>query len=332
MLSLVKFFDWKNYYGVKPVLSHLRLFGCFCYVRTYDQLRKKWDPTSVKARFTGYGSESNSDLTWKVRKCGTEEDVVSRNVIFDETSTFQEGTMDPVLSELFRSQQDSLLPGSIIPDVPLSVTTRSVLEESANANPVSLRTRSAHRSIDAEQLALEAKISVDGEHLVPNTIKDAMGTSEAEQWCGAIERENESLMKNDVFTVMERPKVCYALGLKWVFALKKDAQGNIIRYKARCTALGNFQREGLDYGEVFSPVVRYSTIRMLLATAAKRDLILESMDVDTAFLYGVLPTDEPAVYVDVPFGFPVPNHLIGKENLVCKVHKAIYGLRQSPRL
>jgi len=154
-----------------------------------------------------------------------------------------------------------------------------------------------------------------------------------DSWMTAIRAEIKSLVDNKTFTVMRRPSGIRCLGLKWVFKVKENQDGTLARYKARCTALGNLQRDGFDYDETFSPVVRYSTVRTLLAVAAQRDLHVHQMDVDTAFLYGVM-SEEPEIYVTVPEDYPIPEDLqdVPREQLVARVDKAIYGLKQSPRL
>ena len=100
---------------------------------------------------------------------------------------------------------------------------------------------------------------------------------------------------------------------KWVYA-KKDGfpDKNNVRYKARLVAKGYAQKEGVDYNEVFSPVVKHSSIRILLALVAQLDLELVQMDVKTAFLNGDL---EEEIYMTQPEGFKVA----GKENMVCKL-------------
>ena len=132
---------------------------------------------------------------------------------------------------------------------------------------------------------------------------------------------------------MRRPGHANIIGTKWVFALKTDLEGRIQRYKARCTALGNLQREGVDYEEIFSPVVRVDTLRTLFAISASKQFHIHQMDVETAFLYGVMPDDQ-IVYLEVPYGYPIPEEFkdVKVEDLCCRVKKSIYGLKQSPRI
>ncbi len=111
---------------------------------------------------------------------------------------------------------------------------------------------------------------------------------------------------------------------KWVFKTKRGVDGSVSRFKARLVAKGFSQRYGCDYDETFSPVVRGESIRTLLALATQKDLHLHQMDVQTAFLNGRL---EEEVYMEQPAGYQVK----GKENQVCKLHRSIYGLKQSPR-
>jgi hypothetical protein len=96
------------------------------------------------------------------------------------------------------------------------------------------------------------------------------------------------------------------------------------KFKARLVANGYSQQKGVDYEEIFSPVVRHTSIRAVLALVAHYDMALEQMDVNTAFLHGDL---EEQIYMEQPEGFSQP----GQEHLVCKLKKSLYGLKQSPR-
>ncbi|KAH9688523.1 Integrase catalytic domain-containing protein [Citrus sinensis] len=122
------------------------------------------------------------------------------------------------------------------------------------------------------------------------------------------------------------PKENKAIGCKWVYVKKERfSRKNEIRYKARLVANGYAQKEGIYYNEVFSPVVKHSSIRILLAIVAQFDLELVQLDVKTVFLHGDL---EEEIYMTQPDGFKVA----GKENWVCKMTKSLYGLKQSPSI
>ncbi|KAL6325227.1 hypothetical protein AAG906_023072 [Vitis piasezkii] len=111
------------------------------------------------------------------------------------------------------------------------------------------------------------------------------------------------------------------LGCKWVFKTKRDSSGKIERYKARLVVKGYSQREGIDFKETFSPVSTKDSFRVIMAIVAHFDLELHQMDVKTAFLNGDLDEE---VYMEQPIGFVE----VGKEDLVCKLNKSIYGLKQ----
>ena len=112
---------------------------------------------------------------------------------------------------------------------------------------------------------------------------------------------------------------------KWVFKLKRDTEGNVVRFKARLVACGYAQKYGRDYRETYSPVASAASIRFVFALAATQNMILSQHDIETAFLYGVLPEDQ-RVYLRVPEGVDLPS------DRVLECLKAIYGLKQAPRL
>ncbi|KAM2680165.1 hypothetical protein EV2_011992 [Malus domestica] len=137
--------------------------------------------------------------------------------------------------------------------------------------------------------------------------------------------EMNSLLKNKTWELAKFPKGKKAIGCKWVYAKKEDAdEKSNVRFKARLVAKGYAQKEGIDYNEIFSPVVKHSSIRIMLALVAQYDLELVQLDVKTAFLHGDLNEE---IYMCQPDGYIVK----GKENLFCKLKKSLYGLKQSPR-
>ena len=136
-----------------------------------------------------------------------------------------------------------------------------------------------------------------------------------------MEEEMKSLYKNDTWELTRLPKGKKAIGCKWVYAKKQGSlKEDSVRYKARLVVKGYAQREGIDYNEVFSPVVKHSSIRILLALVAQYELDLDQLDVKTAFLHGDLDEE---IYMSQPTGFKTA----GKEDMVCKLKKSLYGLK-----
>ena len=158
----------------------------------------------------------------------------------------------------------------------------------------------------------------------PRTIQQGLDSPVKKKWKTALESEYSSLMKNEAWDLVELPQGRKPIGCRWVFKVKHHADGSIERYKARLVAKGYSQEAGIDYEETFSPVARYTTIRTVLAIANQLDLEVHQMDVQTAFLNGELQEE---IYMNQPEGFMQK----GKENLVCKLNKSLYGLKQSSR-
>ena len=160
---------------------------------------------------------------------------------------------------------------------------------------------------------------------IPQTFLEANSSPDKEKWKKSMDEEMQSLVKNHTWKLARLPKGKKAIGCKWVYAQKEGFPSkNDVRYKARLVAKGYAQKEGIDYNEVFSPVVKHSSIRILLALVAQFNMELVQMDVKTAFLHGDL---EEEIYITQPDGFKVA----GKEDWVCKLSKSLYGLKQSPR-
>ena len=153
---------------------------------------------------------------------------------------------------------------------------------------------------------------------------EALASRDKAKWRDAMEKEMESLHTNDVWDLVKLPKDRKAVGSKWVFKLKVGPDGLVERHKARLVAQGFSQKHGLDYDETFSPVVRFESLRTVIALAVQNGMKLHQMDVTTAFLNGEL---EEEVYMKQPEGFAAK----GQEDLVCKLKRSIYGLKQSPR-
>jgi hypothetical protein len=159
----------------------------------------------------------------------------------------------------------------------------------------------------------------------PATYSEAIACSDREKWIAAMQDEMQSLEKNCTWNVVPLPKGKKHVRCKRIYKRKEGlSPSEPPKYKGRLVAKGFSHIPGVDYNDVFSPVIKHSSIHTFFSIVDAHDLELEQLDVKTAFLHGEL---EEEIYMDQPEGFIVP----GKENYVCKLKRSLYGLKQSPR-
>ncbi|KAM1539357.1 hypothetical protein ACFX10_004158 [Malus domestica] len=143
------------------------------------------------------------------------------------------------------------------------------------------------------------------------------------RWQQAMQSEIDALESTNTWTFTTLPPGKQPIGCKWVYKIKHRSDGSIERYKARLVAKGFTQTEGIDYHDTFSPTAKMTTVRCLLALAAARNWSLNQLDVNNAFLHGDLQEE---IYMSPPPGFQRQG-----ENLVCRLNKSLYGLKQASR-
>jgi hypothetical protein len=163
-----------------------------------------------------------------------------------------------------------------------------------------------------------ANFSSTGE---PTSLDEALSDP---NWKKAMQEEITTLHKNETWHLVPTVKGANIFDCRWVFKIKRKADGSIERYKGRLVAKGYKQRYGIDYEDTFSPIVKIATVRLVLSIAVSRGWCLRQLDVQNAFLHGVL---EEEVYMRQPPGFEDAS----KPHYVCKLDKALYGLKQTPR-
>lgn len=154
---------------------------------------------------------------------------------------------------------------------------------------------------------------------LPQNFRAACASADARFWRTAIAKELQAHSENNTWSLVSLPAGRRAIGCRWVFTIKDTSSPPL--YKARLVAQGFRQIHGIDYGETFSPVVRYESIRVLFALAAQFGLAIHQMDVTTAFLNGDLDEE---IYMQVPDG------VSASPGMVCKLNKSLYGLKQAP--
>ncbi|GAA6014203.1 hypothetical protein JCM8202_005183 [Rhodotorula sphaerocarpa] len=160
------------------------------------------------------------------------------------------------------------------------------------------------------------------------SIRQALSGADSAAWISAINVELEAFEQRGVWDteMVELPPGARAIPLKWVLLVKRDEYGNVIKYKARLVARGDLQREGIDYGEVFSSTIRFSTVLTLLALSTLHGWDIRRFNVTAAFLHGHLDEKHPLFAKQVP-GFEDRS----RPGLVRRLRRSLYGLRQAGR-
>ena len=159
----------------------------------------------------------------------------------------------------------------------------------------------------------------------PTSLAEALAGPDGDLWQKAYDEEMASIDHHDTYTWEKLPPGRSLVSGKLVFKKKPARDGKPVRYKVRGCARGFSQKEGVDYNEIFAPVVKYKTLRLACGLAARFDMHMHKMDVKTAFLHGNL---EEEIYMTPLPGCTPP---LGKEGCVWRLQKALYGLKQSPR-
>lgn len=167
--------------------------------------------------------------------------------------------------------------------------------------------------------ALQAAITLTSNITEPTNYLVA---SQHPGWIEAMNKEVCALEENGTWDLTTLPKGKKPIRCKWVYKVKLKADGSVERLKARLVAKGFTQQYGVDFEETFSPVIKMSTVRCILAIAASRNWILFQLDINNAFLHGDLSEE---IYMKMPEGIP------NLHNLVCKLKKSLYGLKQASR-
>ncbi|WVZ71837.1 hypothetical protein U9M48_020372 [Paspalum notatum var. saurae] len=314
--------------GTAPTVHHLRMFGCVAHVKVATPHPKKLDDRSRAMIFVRYEPGSKA---YRVYDPDTRRVHVSRDVVLNEEAQWdwkddrEECDNDFVIK--YTAATSSPFPALDSPIEPVSPSNEE--DEALDVDHDDDAPR-RYRTLDnilgsAPNPGLARRNQDEEVHMAnidePGTFEEARAH---ECWRNAMLDEMTSIESNGTWELVDPPPHQGPIGLKWVFKTKKDTTGIIIKHKARLVAKGYVQRQGIDYEEVFTPVARIESVRLLLALAVSKGWPVHHMDVKSAFLNGEL---REQVYVAQLPGFVVA----GEEQKVMRLIKALYGLRQAPR-
>ena len=317
---------WELFTGVKPDLSHIRVFGCQAWVYQPKE-RREGGKLGARSKVGIHLGVDDHSKAWRVLVQGRV--MVSKDVKFVEEDRPEEE--EEKLKKLSLEEELPLLPSdeeeeeSVIAGHGEGENGEAEEEgdqegvpnaPSLLASPPSLVLRASAR-IAARRAQIGA-ITVEEDPAVPTSYEEAMRDP---AWKEAMEEELMSHYEYHTWDLVELPQGKKVLGARWVFTVKRGADGTILRRKARLVAKGFLQREGWDFFETSAPTSSKATLRGLCSMAAERDMEIWQLDIKTAFLNGEL---EEEIYIHQPPGFE-------EGERVCRLLKALYGLRQAPR-
>lgn len=332
-------------FNKSPILSHLRVFGCLCFGRNPIP-KHKFDQRASPGIFIGY---PHGKKGFRIFDIFTRKIYVSRDVVFHEeifpynmfnTTT---NTGSPVLplpvfepeSPSFQTPQDTtqlqnnpstmqrilpprnrILP-SYLKDYHVTLPRSQVASSVGKGITHPLSNFISYHRFSPQHIAFVSSLSITHE---PASFAEAM---KHQEWRDAMQAEIVALSNNQTWSIVPLPVGKKAIGSKWVYKIKRNSDGSIERYKARLVAKGYNQIEGIDYHDTFAPVVKLVTVRVILSIATVKNWPLHQLDVHNAFLHGDLNEE---VYM-----LPPPGYRKHGENLVCRLQKSLYGLKQASR-
>nr|GEX49874.1 hypothetical protein [Tanacetum cinerariifolium] len=295
-----------------PDLSFFYVFGALCYPTNDSENLGKLQPKADIGIFIGYAPIKKAFWIYNRR---TRRIVETIHVDFDELTAMafeQNKTQSPVIPqdveedihdiEVAHMGNDPLF-GMPIPEV---------------ASAQSSSTVSPHTIVQPDHQILQHNSKWTKDHLLDNIIDQLSRPIEA------MQEELNEFERLEVWELVPRPYKVMVITLKWIYKVRLDELGGILKNKARLVARGYRQEEGIDFEKSFAPVARLEAIRIFLAIVAHKNMVVYQMDMKAAFLNGNLREE---VYVSQPDGFVDQDN----SNHVYRLNKALYGLKQAPR-
>ncbi|KAH9751148.1 hypothetical protein KPL71_014161 [Citrus sinensis] len=304
--------------------SYLHAFGCPVYVMYNAQERTKLNAKSRRCIYLGYADGVKGYCLWDST---AHKIVISRDFIFVEDQLQRKDGDDGTVKE-----KSETVP-VYVKNNPEDLDSSEAAPEHKEQEPVEAETSEVRRSTRERRLPMwhseyVTEINVaycllakDGE---PSTFHKALESLDIALWMTTMQEEIEALHKNKTWKLVPLLHGRKIIGNKLVYKIKRNGNDQVERYRARLVVKGYVQKEGIDFNEIFLPVVRLTTVRIVLAMCATFDLHLKQLDVKTVFLHGEL---EEEIYMLQPEIFAETR----KENLVCRLNKSLYGLKQAPR-
>ncbi|GJS71246.1 retrovirus-related pol polyprotein from transposon TNT 1-94 [Tanacetum coccineum] len=313
----------------KPDLSFLHVFGSLCYPTNDHEDLSKFDAKADIGIFVGYAPTKKAFRIYNRRTRIISETI---HVTFDELTAIasEQFSLGPGLHYMTPVTSSTGLAVSLVQEAAApraevsadSLVSTSIDQDApSTTNVIGDPSRSVSTRKQLETDAMQCYFHAFLTSVEPKNFKQAMTEP---SWIDAMKKEIHEFERLKVWELVPYPDNMFLIKLKWIYKVKTDESGRVLKNKARLVAQGFRQEEGIDFEESFAPVARIEAIRIFIAYAAHKNMIIYQMDVKMAFLNGELKEE---VYVSQPEGFvdqDNPSH-------VYKLKKALYGLKQAPR-
>nr|GEW38384.1 hypothetical protein [Tanacetum cinerariifolium] len=312
-----------------PDLSFFHVFGALCYPTNDSGNLGKLQPESDIGIFIGYAPTKKAFRIYNRR---TRRIVETIHVDFDELTAMasEQRSSGPTLNDMTPRTIRSPSSTTVAQDAPSPSKSHTTTEIQSSVIPQDARDENldmevAHMGNDPllgvsipEVTSAQSSSTASPQSI---TYKEALTQS---CWIEAMQEELNEFERLEVWELVPRPDQVMVITLKWIYKVKLDELGGILKNKASLVSRGYCQEDGIDFEESFAPVAKLEAIRIFLAYAAHKNMVVYNMDVKTTFLNGNLMEE---VYVSQPDGFVDPDN----PNHVYKLKKALFGLKQAPR-
>ncbi|KAL8155990.1 hypothetical protein AgCh_001157 [Apium graveolens] len=318
----------RKFWAEAPSVERLRVFGYLTHAHVLDARRTKLEAKSRCCVFFGASEETKAHRLYDPT---SKKIIISRDVVFEEDGQWiwEKSSKEDNMFDLDWEDEKSEERDDSSNDTGEENADDGSEETSPEIEP---RNRRASRwmndyipgeclSDEEEEEQTHLVLFAHVVHSDPTSFDEAVTE---EKWRTSMDVEIKSIEKNRMWDLMELPKGAKKIGVKWVYKTKLNELGEVEKCKARLVAKGYAQEYGIEYKEVYAPVARMDTVRMILALAVQRGWSVFQLDVKSAFLHEKLAE---SVYVEQPRGYEIKN----EEHKVYKLNKVLYGLKQAPR-
>ncbi|KAH9703748.1 Integrase catalytic domain-containing protein [Citrus sinensis] len=309
---------FEKWHGKPADYNNLKVFGCPAYAHVSQG---KLAPKALKGKFIGYPEGVKGFKLWctdlNPPKC-----IISRDVIFNEKAALE--MKKPTDTDAQKDKERTKIQFEVEPFTREASEDKdesyqgAVDQETDHVKQTEAQHQEYQLTRDRERRKAKAPVRYGYAYLIayaltashqidddePKNYKEAIHGPYKDEWKKAMDEEIDSLKKNNTWELVKRPANSRTVGCKWIYKVKDGLTATEPRrFKARLVAKGYTQRAGVDFKVVFSPIVRHTSIRVLLALTAIKDMELDQLDVKTVFLHGRLNKD---ILMTQPEGYTSP--------------------------